>query len=217
MEKKRKNDILDYKEPVTKIYFVRHGETKANKLRLLFGHLDLDLTQEGIKQASHAAFKLTKIVQKERIDFILTSPLKRAQHTAKIISRKLKIKKIIMDNNLIEKSEGLWEGRNFWEVRKNDSKNYYRWLKNPFKNKPPKGESVEDLNKRVKSFYQSILKKYSGKTIIVTTHTGPIRLFILHLLKADISQFWRLKLDCGSISKVHISKKHSVILSMNLT
>ena len=208
-------DILDYKEPITKIYLVRHGETKANKLRLLFGHLDWDLNKNGIRQAKKAAEKLLKITKRKRIDFLISSPLKRAKHTAKIIAKKLHIKKIIIDKTQIEKSEGTWEGKSFWEVRKKDSKNYYRWLKNPIKNRPPKGESIEDLNKRVKKFYKTVSEKYKGKNIIVVTHSGPIRLFILNILGVNINKFWRIQTQCGSISEVHISKKHLMVCSIN--
>ena len=205
-------DTLDYKEPITKIYFVRHGQTKANKLRLLFGKLDWDLTREGIKQAKKAAVQLAN---EKKIDHIISSPLKRAHHTASIIAKKLSVKKIFINKNLIEKSEGTWEGKSFWEVRSEDPKNYYHWLKDPFKNKPPKGESIEDLNKRVKRFHKTVLKKYLGKNIIVVTHSGPIRLFILNILDVPVNKFWYVKVECGSITEVHISKKHAVLWSMN--
>lgn len=205
-------DILDYKEPITKIYFVRHGETKANVKQLLFGHLDWDLTVKGIKQAKNVGASLALA---QRYDYIISSPLKRAKHTAKIIAKCLPAKKIIIDKNLIEKSEGIWEGKDFWDVRKNDSTNYYKWLKNPFKNRPPKGESVSDMDKRVKKFYKTVLKKYPGKNIIVVSHSGPIRLFILNVLKANINKFWHLKVGCGSVTEIHISKKHAVIYKVN--
>ena len=204
-------DVLDYKEPITKIYFVRHGETKANKERLLFGQLDWDLNKEGIKQSKQAALKLSNI----KADYIISSPLKRAKNTAGIISKKLKTKKIIIDKDLIEKSEGLWEGKSYWEVRKKDPKGYKQWLKSPFKNKPPKGESVLDLDKRVKRFYKAVLRKYSGKNIIVVCHSGPIRLFVLRLLNANIDKFWRLKVENGSVTEIHMSKKHSMVWAVN--
>ena len=220
MVTKQKIDLLDYKEPITKIYFVRHGETKANVRHLLFGHLDWDLTNEGIKQAKKAAINLAKVgvgfkPTPTAFHLIISSPLKRAKHTAKIIAKRLSIKKIITDKNLMEKSEGLWEGKSFWEVRKEDPKNYKRWLKDPYNEKPPKGESVADLDKRIKKFYKTVLKKYLGKNIIIVTHSGPIRLFVLNLLGVDIRKFWYLKVECGSITEVHVSKKHAMVWSLN--
>ena len=214
-QRKDPADVLDYKEKVTKIYFVRHGETKANKLRLLFGQTNWDLTQKGRKQAARAAGMLSEIVKKENINLIISSPLKRAKSTAKIVAKKTKIKKIILDKDLTEKSEGNWEVKTFWQVRKQDPKNYYKWIKEPFKNRPPNGESIADLNKRVKRFYRTILNKYLGKNIIVVCHSGPIRLFILNLLGADIHKFWYLKEECGSITEIHVSKKHSMIWAVN--
>ena len=139
-------DTLDYKEPITKIYFVRHGQTKANKERLLFGQLNWDLNKEGIKQAKRVASRLSKI----KADYIISSPLKRAKHTARIIAVRagLAPAQIMLDKNLIEKSEGLWEGKSYWEVRRDDPKGYKQWLKDPFKNRPPKGESVLDLDRK---------------------------------------------------------------------
>ena len=206
-------DTLDYKEPITKIYFVRHGQTKANKERLLFGQLDWDLNNEGIKQSKQAASKLSKI----KADYIISSPLKRALHTANIIAVAVGFKPtaIIIDRNLIEKSEGSWEGKSYWQIRKDDPKGYKQWLKDTFRNRPPKGESVLDLDRRVKKFYKTVLKKYNNKKIIVVCHSGPIRLFILHLLKANIDKFWHLKVENGSITEIHLSKKHAMVWSMN--
>ena len=54
-------DTLDYQEPITKIYFVRHGQTNANKNRILCGYFDIDLNKEGIRQTHKAALRLSKI------------------------------------------------------------------------------------------------------------------------------------------------------------
>lgn len=216
-------DTLDYKEPITKILFVRHGETEANKKHLIFGQWDLDLNKNGIKQANLVANKLVKAgfkpastASKEKIDCLITSPLKRANHTAQIIAKKLGVKKIITDKNLIEKSEGLWQKKDYWQIRKEDPINYKKWEKDPLRIRPPKGESALDLNKRVKKFEKSILKKYMGKNIVVVSHSGPIRLFLLNLLGAKIDKFWHLKVKCGSITEIHLSKKQATIKSINI-
>lgn len=208
-------DTLDYKEPITIIYFIRHGETKANKLRLIFGHLDWGLTEKGKKQANKAANNLSKLLGKEKVNYIISSPLKRAKHTAKIVNKKFKLKKIVTEKDLMEKGEGIWEGKNYWEIREYDYKNYLKWLKDPVKYKPLKGESLEDMNIRVKRFHNLLLKKYTGKTILVVSHAGPIRLFLLSLLGANLDKFWSINTSCGSISKVSISKSHSIISYIN--
>lgn len=208
-------DILDYKEPITKIYLVRHGQTNANKNRLLFGRLDWDLNKDGIKEAQDISIKLSKILKNTKIDYLISSPLKRAKHTAKTILQKVKAKQTIINKDLIEKSEGTWEGKTFWQVRNEDYANFSKWIKNPLKNRPPNGESTHDLNIRVKRFYKLILKKYQGKNIVIVAHSGPIKLFLLNVLGLNIKKFWNIRVDCGSLTEIHLSKKHSVVWSMN--
>ena len=209
------SNILDYKEPITKIYLVRHGQTNANKNGLLFGRLDWDLNTDGIKEAKNISIKLSEALKNINIHCLISSPLNRAKHTAKIISKKLNIKNITIDKDLTEKSEGLWEGKTFWQVRNEDHANFLRWITNPLRNKPPKGESTYDLNLRVQKFYKLILKKYTGKNIIVVAHSGPIKLFLLKILGLPIEKFWNIKVDCGSYSEIHLSKRHCIAARLN--
>lgn len=215
--KKRKEvlDVLDYSEPITKIYFVRHGQTRANKERLVVGQWDLPLNDLGKKQALRAGSMLAKIEKKEKIDLIIASPLKRTRQTAKLVASKLKVKKIITDPNIMEKSEGHWEGSSYWQIREKDPKNYYKWLEDPFRIKTPGGESVVDLKRRVEKFRKMLLSKYRGKNIVVASHSGPIRMFALNILDTDVDKFWCLKVENGSITEVHLSKKHTTIWAIN--
>ncbi len=67
------------------IYLVRHGESELNKVSVHQTE-DTPLSPEGIKQAN----KLAERIKKLKIDFIYSSPYKRAKQTAEIISKKLK-------------------------------------------------------------------------------------------------------------------------------
>ena len=64
-----------------KIYVVRHGETDWNNNGIMQGNTDVLLNQTGIEQG----LKVKKILENERIDICMSSPLKRAYDTAKII------------------------------------------------------------------------------------------------------------------------------------
>lgn len=65
-----------------KILVVRHGLTDWNVERRIQGRTDVPLNQEGIKQAYVAKEKL----KEEKIDLMVSSPLKRAKQTAEIIN-----------------------------------------------------------------------------------------------------------------------------------
>jgi len=67
--------------PTAKIYFVRHGETKENRLGIIQGHLDTDLNAIGLEQSEVVAKELRSVP----FDAGFSSDLKRAMKTAEII------------------------------------------------------------------------------------------------------------------------------------
>jgi len=70
-------------ETNTHIYYVRHGETDNNLHDIMNGgDDDLDLNKRGIEQAHEAGVILPIDV---KFDIIITSPMKRAKHTAEVL------------------------------------------------------------------------------------------------------------------------------------
>ena len=70
---------------LTKICFVRHGETDWNRCHLEMGSRDVPLNAHGLEQASLAARRL----QSKSIVQIVSSPLQRASKTAEIVAETL--------------------------------------------------------------------------------------------------------------------------------
>lgn len=89
-----------------RLFVVRHGQTDWNLQRKIQGTTDIELNENGIRQAND----LKKELQDKdfKIDLIISSPLKRARETAQIISDG-KID-IIYDDNIIERNHGELEG-----------------------------------------------------------------------------------------------------------
>ena len=62
------------------LYVTRHGQTDGNLYRIMDGIRDIDLNQEGIKQAN-----TTKELLKDvKFDLVICSPLARTKHTMEI-------------------------------------------------------------------------------------------------------------------------------------
>ena len=95
-----------------KIYVARHGQTSWNKENKICGRTDIELDDEGRKQAGLLADRL----KNKNISVIIASPLKRAQETAGYISKAIGVP-IITDERLIEQNFGIYEGKD----RKNES------------------------------------------------------------------------------------------------
>ena len=87
-----------------KLYVIRHGQTNMNVQGRINSLNNEDLTEEGERQAK----ALSKSFYDIDYDFIISSPLIRAQHTAKIIN--VKNKQIILDERIQERDTGKMVG-----------------------------------------------------------------------------------------------------------
>ncbi len=139
------------------IYFVRHGQTEWNKLGKLQGHKDIELNDEGRKQAQIVKEKLSGV----KFDKVFSSPLKRAKETAQIICNK----EVVVDNRLIERFNGELEGKLKAEIKTF-----------PDFNDPNETRfGIETLNSfkgRINDFLDEITKKYKNQNVLVVTHAG---------------------------------------------
>ena len=136
-----------------KLYVLRHGQTNYNKEGKFQGQNDIHLNKQGILEAE----KTAKILEKINFDKVYVSPLKRTIETAKIIVPNYSLE---IDNRIIERSFGKLEGK--------------KGIQDYEKRIEEFGiETLEHLEKRVKSFLDSICKKYiEDEKILVVTHGG---------------------------------------------
>ncbi|HXG52802.1 MAG TPA: histidine phosphatase family protein [candidate division Zixibacteria bacterium] len=87
-------------------YFLRHGETEANVLRIVAGSRDVPLTELGHVQAREAAALLAG----RGITAICSSALQRARQTARYVAEALELPVTIVPE-LGERNWGALEGR----------------------------------------------------------------------------------------------------------
>lgn len=142
------------------LYIVRHCQTDANKNGVFQGRADMPLNEEGKKQAVELAKKFKNI----KIDYILSSPLKRAIETANHISEETKTP-IKIYKDLIERSFGNMEGK--LPTQEFNIDLLVDFEANYNKNNV---ETIRDLFKRVYSSIEKITHEYSNKNIVIVTH-----------------------------------------------
>lgn len=139
------------------IYIVRHGQTDWNVEGRYAGRIDVELNEKGIKQAE----TIHDLMKNIKFDYVFSSPLKRAYKTAQIICDN----DIIMDDRIIERSNGELEGKLKTEI--NVEINF-----NDPNEKRMNIENINDFRDRIKNFFEDITTKYKGKNILVVTHAG---------------------------------------------
>ena len=76
-----------------RMILVRHGQSEANAKRVLQGHMDSPLSNQGRLQARNLAQRMITLGC-TTFDLMYSSDLSRAAETAQIISQTLKIDKI---------------------------------------------------------------------------------------------------------------------------
>lgn len=153
-----------------KIFITRHGQTEWNALGRLQGRKDIELNEVGREQALITGAK----IKNEKIDIIITSPLKRARETAEIINKQFNVK-IVENDRLMERCYGDFEGITkikLKEMKKKDLRidDACNYIKNiSIYNM----ETMQDLCARIYEFLDEITQKYKNKNILLVTHGGP--------------------------------------------
>lgn len=169
-------------------YLVRHGETAWNAEEKLCGRTDLDLNEEGRRQAERLGERLRALPPTA----IYASPLQRTVETASIIALGSGLTPIL-DARIIELDFGTWEGQLFSAVKTDDRESYRRWDADPARVAPPGGESGMEAIARVVPFLDEVRARHTGEHehIVIVTHKTICRLALCHALGLDPGEYRR--------------------------
>jgi broad specificity phosphatase PhoE len=159
-----------------RLILVRHGETEENVAKINQGHMPGKLTKQGIEQAKKLALRL----KDEKIDKIFVSDLKRCVDTAAEIIKFHPKAEVIYEPAVREQNLGIYEGKPHGSMRKAAEAAGVH----PYEFKPEGGESFPELRKRIRTFIDALIKKEHNKTVLIVSHGGPIRQFLIDYLKA---------------------------------
>jgi alpha-ribazole phosphatase len=194
---------------MARLLLIRHGETKLYKADRFWGSTDVDLSENGIEQAELVRDRLART----KVDAVYTSPLLRASVTADIIAAKHKIQ-VTKSKELCECSFGFAEGLTFAEI----SQKYPELAGELAAGTAitfPGGESLEQLDRRVKKFLDDIKKlKPSAKAVIVA-HGGPLRLIICNLLGLGLGHWLQFRIDHASLSVIETYPQGNILNLLN--
>lgn len=159
---------------MTKLIFIRHGESEANLNGCFAGQLDIGLSEKGKLQAELTA---EYIARNYRVDAMYSSDLKRAYDTAKPLAEKIG-RSAISTQGLREINAGAWQGLCFDELQACYADTYGIWLNNIGLAECPLGERVKQLSERIWRSVSNIAQAHVDKTIVLVTHATPIRALV---------------------------------------
>ncbi len=193
------------------LILVRHGQSKWNLLNQFTGFTDVELSDQGKKEAKAAA-KLLKDIKLHRAH---TSDLKRAQQTLELILEDTGQKDIpvVKSKDIKERDYGDLTGMNKDEAKAKFGDELFLKYRRSWDISPPNGESLKDTAARtIPYFEQKILKDIlDGHNVIVAAHGNSLRAIIKHLEQISDHEIPNLEIGTGEIYLYEINSSGKVI------
>lgn len=187
------------------LILLRHGRTAVNAGGRLQGRMNEPLDDAGRMQALAAGRHI-----RERFGDVqvISSPLVRATATASAISDDVKV-----DERFIELDYGTWDGMELSQV---PAAEWAAWRNDPAF-APPGGESLHQLDDRVRPALAELADRARDAHVVVVSHVSPIKSAVTWALGTGPEQTWRMSLDRASICTVSIGPRGPVLSSFNET
>lgn len=164
--------------PDTKVILVRHARTTYNEQGRYQGSSDESVL---IEKGHQDAYNTGLALQQYDFDAIYTSPLKRVRQTTQEIVSALNSPNIpvYIEPKLTEVCMADWQGLFYQEVKDKYPDAYRCWQNTPHLfTRDRVHYPVLELFQQAKAFWQEILYKHRGQTILIVAHGGTNRALI---------------------------------------
>ncbi|MBI2121587.1 MAG: histidine phosphatase family protein [Candidatus Sungbacteria bacterium] len=201
------------------LVLLRHGQSLYNEERELVNRgilniysdalknlrdADYPLSAKGLTQAKKAADFLKK--QYGSFDVIFSSPFVRAEKTARIVAEKFIDANFVIEERIREKEFGIADGLTAEELNKFYPREYERKQKEKkYYYRPPGGESYPDVNLRLWSFLNTLVREHARSKVLIVSHSAVMLCFRKLLEKLNEADLLRIDKEdelknCGIIS-----------------
>jgi 2,3-bisphosphoglycerate-dependent phosphoglycerate mutase len=181
------------------LVLVRHGQSEWNLKNLFTGWRDVDLTEQGIKEAREAGRKLK--AEGLSFDVAYTSALKRAQNTLTLVLEEMGLPYIpvFKDQALNERDYGDLSGLNKDDARAKWGEEQVHTWRRSYDIAPPGGESLKDTLARTLPYYVMEIQPrvLRGERVLVAAHGNSLRALVMVLDGHTTESILKLNLDTG--------------------
>lgn len=173
---------------MTKIIYIRHGQTEWNVAGKYQGQTDVALTPLGVEQAA----ALARFFPVDHIDAIYSSDLSRAMATAGAVAERFGLT-VQPRKELRELFFGDWEGCSIpaiaeaWPTLVDDL------FHHPDTLAIPHGESFPHLQARATACVAELCRAHEGQTIAVVAHGAILRTLLCAALHIDLRYVWTIR------------------------
>ncbi len=183
---------------VTRWWFVRHAPVIGVNGRV-YGQDDLEADCADEAQFRHLAGMLPH-------DAVwLVSHLKRTHQTASAILAARVMETVpapIITSELAEQHFGDWQGLTYEELEAQRGGVYHRFWHSPATERPPGGESFEDVVARVGGAMARITAEHAGRDVVAVVHGGTVRAALAVALGIDAERVLGFAVDTCSVTRM---------------
>ena len=173
-----------------RILLARHGETPWNAEGRYQGQEDIALSEVGERQAALLGQRLAEV----RIDRAVSSPLSRANRTARLALGAARESMLTTDAGLAEIAHGTWEGLLASEIRERDPERLAAWRDAPDTVLMPGGESLQQVFDRAwPAFVAAIDGLGPDDTALIVAHDAVNRVILCRILGIPFSRLWTFR------------------------
>lgn len=191
--------VADPGFPVPTVLLVRHGTTPTTGTRLYGRKPGVHLSEQGKAEAEVTAAHLAGM----KLAAVYSSPMERAQETAKAIARPHKLR-LRVHEDLNEVDYGDWTDRTLASLRKR--KDWAVIQQTPSRFTFPGGESMRGASSRIVDAVEALAAEHKAKdTIVVVSHADLIRMLIAHFSGTPLDLFQRLMVSPASVTTIHLA------------
>jgi broad specificity phosphatase PhoE len=164
----------------------------------------------GKREGIAVAFAL----EERKIAGFYASPLSRAVDTL-LEAADRRAMDIQTVDELTDIDFGVWQGKGKDEIARDHTDEFRRWMETPEKMQFPGGESLDVVADRAAKAIGEIASGHAGENFVVCTHRVVAKALVCRLLGIDLSHFWQLKIDTGSITTLIQVRGKWVLESLN--
>ncbi len=232
------------------LVLVRHGESTFIAEGRFQGQADSPLTAVGVRQAALVAARLARpheppalpVPGREPLE-LTHSPLGRTTQTADAIESAVSADGRTIprraDAGFLEIDQGAWQGLHRSEIGERYGAELAAWRRIPRKNWAPGGESLDQVQARVRPALRTALDRLADGQppgthdrsqvagygdarpdhpwSIVVGHDGVFKVLLLTLFDLPLERFWMWSMDLCGISVIELRAGRPVVRAHNLT
>ena len=186
---------------MTRFWLIRHALVEENARARLYGIMDVELCPHTLEAQKPDYAALARTLPQGAVWYV--TPLSRTRRTAEaIIAAGYGPATLVVSPGLIEQNLGSYQGLPHAELPAQLSQPPHPFWPLSGTERPPGGESMQDVIVRVGAEMEEIAARHDGHDVVIVSHGGAIRGAVAHALHIDADNVLHLSVQNISLTRM---------------